>query len=473
MSEVRISPADGDSTARLQEALDQARNAPVKVVIEKGRYVCGGLRLWSDTHLHFCDGAEMAFIPDYAAYAGTSVDVVAENSDRAMIKAQDAERIIIDGKGRLVCDSAAFAVGMDPGMDVRTPAKFRPRVLVVERCKKVELREIAVVSSPMWTLHFVDCEDVEIAGVGVENDLNMPNTDGLVIDGCRNVSVTDCTIRTADDGIVLKTSSRADGGATGVCRNVRVADCRIESHSCALKIGTESFSDFEDIVFEDCRIVASNRGLGIFSRDGGAVTNVRFSRIEIECHETSRGFWGSGEGICVNVLDRRPHRRPAGTITNIIFENITGSMQGAINLIAEHKGGIANVVLRTLTLAQNQGPLGTALAYDLRPTPADLEPSRQGIGRQNSWRLDPDGRIIGSVDYPGGMPGVFAKNVTGLQLTDVSICRPDPLPSGFNPELIVKVDEPGNWFSPVQDGNNACKAGKDREIPIHKCLKTY
>ncbi len=86
---------------------------------------------------------------------------------------------------------------------------------------------------------------------------------------------------------------------------------------------------------------------------------------------------------------------------------------------------------------QNAGPLGTALSYDLRPTPADLEPGAEGVGRQNSWRLGPDGRIIGCIDYPGGMPGLYARNVAGLDLKEVAISRPSPLPEAFNPEAVV------------------------------------
>lgn len=436
--DIRIVAQSGDATARLQAAIDQARNGPVRLVLEPGRHESGGLRLLSDVELHIAEGAELQFIADYAAYEKTRVDVIAENSDRGMIVASDAARIAITGKGRIICDSAAFVIGEDPGMDIFTPADHRPRVLVIERCTDVTLRDVLVSDSPMWTLHFVDTDRVVIDGVRVENNKRMPNTDGLVIDGCRDVAVSNCQIRTADDGIVIKTSPRSDGAPSAACRNVAVRHCRIESRSCALKIGTESFADFDSIAFEDCEIVNSNRGLGIFSRDGGAVSNVRFARIALDCHETPSGFWGSGEGICLNTVSRRPHLRLAGAITGVVFEDITGTIEGAINLIAERQGDIAGVVMRNVALDQVPGPLGTGSSYDLRPTPADLEPSEQGVGRQNSWRLGPDGRVVGCVPYPGGLPGLYARNVPDLALDGVTITRPDPLPEGFNPEPMVR-----------------------------------
>ncbi len=435
---IRVASASGEATACIQAAIDKAGKGPLRVVLEPGIFPCGGLRLRSDVELHISDGAELHFISDYDAYAGTGVDIVAENSDRGMIVAQDCERVAVTGKGRIVCDSAPFVIGEDPGMDIHTPADRRPRVLVIERCRQVTLRDVSVSDSPMWTLHFVDSDEVTIDGIRVDNNKSMPNTDGLVIDGCRNVTVTNCRIHTADDGIVLKTSIGPDGKPTGACRNVRVTHCEVESQSCALKIGTESHADFEDISFSDCTIIQSNRGLGIFSRDGGAVRRVAFSRITIDCREAPPGFWGSGEGICINVLDRRPHLRPAGSVTDIRIEDVSGHMQGAINLIAERPAGISGVVMRSVVLSQTPGPHGAALAYDLRPTPADLEPTEEGVGRQNSWRLGPDGRIIGCIDYPGGMPGLYAHNTSDLVLEDVTITRPDTLPEGFNTEIVVR-----------------------------------
>lgn len=40
---------------------------------------------------------------------------------------------------------------------------------------------------------------------------------------------------------------------------------------------------------------------------------------------------------------------------------------------------------------------------------------------------------MGLIDYPGGMPGVFARGVEGLTVDDLVIDRPLPLPDGWNP----------------------------------------
>ncbi|MCU0906273.1 MAG: glycoside hydrolase family 28 protein [Rhodobacteraceae bacterium] len=428
----RLAPSP-DATAAIQDAIDRA---PVRVVLEPGRHVSAGIRLRSDVELHLEAGAELWFRPDYDAYADTRVLVTAEDSDRAMITARGAERVALTGRGRITGNGVAgFAVGEDAAMGVRIPAALRPRLLVLDGCRDVTVGDLTITDSAMWTLHFIDCEGVRLSGLHIDNDRRMPNTDGIVIDACRDVTIEGCTIRTADDAVVLKTSARDDGGRPGACARVRVAHCLLESRSCALKIGTESHGPFHDIVFEDCRIENSNRALGIFSRDGGTIERVRFSRIRVDCHETPDGFWGSGEALTITMLDRRPER-PAGVVRDIVVEDITGVMQGAIALVSERPGGIAGVRLARLTLRQEPGPLGTGQRYDIRPTPADLDPSVEAAGRRNAWRLGADGRVIGLIDYPGGMPGLFASGVAGLDLSGLRFDRPALLPVGWNPALV-------------------------------------
>ena len=329
-------------------------------------------------------------------------------------------------------------------MGTLTASRYRPRILVLDDCRDIRIEGLRIHDSPMWTMHFAGCENIEVKGVEVDNDRRMPNTDGIVIDGCRNVQIFDSTFRTADDGIVLKTTRREDGSLTGPCENVTVRNCIVESRSCALKLGTESFSPFRNISFEDVRIEKSNRGLGIFSRDGGLVEGIRFVRISVDCHETPAGFWGSGEAITINVLDRRPEEFPAGTVSNILIEDISGSMEGAINMVAEQQGGISNVVLRRISLEQHAGPLKTGLCYDIRPTIEDrfdrFPIGDKSAGRVNAWRFGPDGKIIGLIDYPSGIPGVFAKGVSDLVTEDIQITRPNPLPENWNSEIVVVED---------------------------------
>lgn len=437
--EITIKSDGRNATAEIQRSIDAISAAGGgRVSLLAGRHVCGGLRLASGVELHLTEDAVLAPISDYDAYADTTVSVIAEDSDRGMIISKGARDIAITGPGRIEAGGENFIIGDDEAMGTYIPAAKRPRVMVLEACRNIRLENLSVSGSPMWTLHMVDCEDLVFRNIRVENDRRLPNTDGIVLDACRRALIEDCSISTADDGICLKTSAGPDGTAVGACADITVRRCTVSSMSCALKLGTESFGDFTNVVFEDCNIVQSNRGIGLFSRDGGAMRNIRFSRIVAECHETPGGFWGSGEAVTVTVVDRRPERQ-AGAVENLVVEDLSGSMEGAMNLVATSKAGIHNVRLARITLSQQPGKLGTGLQYDLRPTNADIAPSPDAAGRANAWTRNADGRIVGLEDYAGGMPAVYLSGVQGFSARDVAIRRTMPLPEGWNPEEIVAM----------------------------------
>jgi polygalacturonase len=432
MTDMIIQPGLHEKTAILQAAIDAVSDAGGgRVVLAAGQHLTGGLRLKSNVELHLSLGAVLRALPDYDAYSGNVVGVVAEESDRAILYASRADNITISGPGQILAPGQAYIIGDDPGVGTFTPAKYRPRVLVLEDCTEVRLEGFAIVDSPMWTLHLVACNAVTIRHVQVRNNERLPNTDGMVIDSCVDVLVDTVDISTADDGVCLKTTRRQNH-EIGTCRDITVRHCAVSSQSCALKLGTESFGDFINILFEDCKISNSNRALGIFSRDGGRVENVVFRRITVDCHETPDGFWGSGEAITVTVADRRAER-PAGSVSSILFEDITGRMQGAINLVSHADiARISDVVLRRVCVEQMPGALGTGQNCDMRPTSADLAPAKGMQGRANAWVRDLTGKILGLEPYPGGMPGIFAPDIDGLVLDAIEIRRPLPLPQGWN-----------------------------------------
>ncbi|UWM78295.1 glycoside hydrolase family 28 protein (plasmid) [Rhizobium sp. WSM4643] len=449
VSRVAIEPAEGDDTVRLQAAIDGlSASGGGRVELKAGIHVCRGLQLRSGVDLHLAAGAILRPVSDYEAYAHTSVSVIAEKSDRGMIVAKDARRISLTGAGRIEAGCDSFIVGDDETVGTFIPAEFRPRVVVFEGCDEVEISSVHICRSPMWTLHFVNCTDVTVRDVTIDNDRRLPNTDGIVLDACRGAVIEDCRISTADDGICLKTSIGPDRVAIGRCENILVRRCSVRSLSCALKIGTETHGDVTNVVFEDCNVSSSNRALGIFSRDGGRISNVRFSRIAVECRETPDGFWGSGEALTVNVVDRVAERT-AGAIENLIVEDITGRMEGAITIISTSSAGIRNASLARIAIDQQPGQLGTARSYDLRPTNADLSPKADGGGRANAWTRGSDGRVIGLEHYPGGMPAVYVADVAGIVMNEVRITRPTPLPQGWNKNNAVfetaAPDGSGAW----------------------------
>lgn len=428
------------ATVRIQTAIDEvASTGGGSVVLARGHYLAGGLRLASGVDLVLQEGAVLTALNDYAAFAGNTVSVIAEESDRAFILASGIHDAGIVGPGRIDGGSDAWSSGWDDAVGTLVPARYRPRVVVVEDSSNVQLTGFEIAMSPMWTIHLIASSYLTVEHVRIENDQRLPNNDGIVVDGCEHVLVRECTIRTADDGICLKTSRRHNGHPVPPCRDVRVERCLVSTRSCAFKVGTETHSDISDVSFVDCRAEDANRGLGVFSRDGGTLERISFVRSHVSCHETPVGFWGSGEGITLSALDRRSERR-AGAISEVRIDGLNGRAEGANVLYAGRRGLVRDVSLNNIRLTQEVGQLGTAILLDLRPTAADLNVPADAEGRANSWVRLADGSIAGMTPYPGGMPGLYAHAVEGLAMTDVEIARPPSLPSGWNEQAIVIDD---------------------------------
>jgi polygalacturonase len=180
---------------------------------------------------------------------------------------------------------------------------------------------------------------VNIRGIRILNPLIGPNTDGIDIDASSNVSISDCTIYTADDAICLK--NEVEGYTDRVCRNVTITNCMLTTVCNAFKIGTGTRGSFENIVFGNSVIAAGQPseplaqsaletidpehygnalgplgGIAIETVDGGAVRGVAVSNIVMH---------GVRAPIFVRRANRASLRDPSavpGTLRDVSINNV-------------------------------------------------------------------------------------------------------------------------------------------------------
>ncbi len=113
-------------------------------------------------------------------------------------------------------------------------------------CRNVRVSNVRLTNSAGWTLHLLNCDDVQIAGISIKNPVYGPNTDGIDITGCQNVQVSGCTIETGDDAICLK-SENPLGPEPRLVKHVSVTNCTLTTCCNGFKLGTSSEGGFEDI----------------------------------------------------------------------------------------------------------------------------------------------------------------------------------------------------------------------------------
>ena len=350
--------ADGKTlcTVALQKTIDRCAAAGGGTVyMPAGTYLSGTLFLKSHVTLHLDAGATLLGSPDLKDYPRhrPAVRSYTDNYfDQCLISGENLQYVAICGRGTINGNGAAYH-------RPKKEYKDRPFVIRLVKCQDVLVEGITLRDSPMWMEHYLACDRVRIRGIRVFNHVTY-NCDGVDIDGCHDVAISDCFFDTDDDAVCLKsTFDRA-------CDNVTVSNCVISSHANAFKLGTESNGGFNNITLTNCAICSPRytkivnaiqrgySGISLETVDGACLENIAISNVAIR---------GVDVPIFLRLGDRaRPFMadgpRPAvGTLRNVSISNIVATGMGRTGCSISGLPGhpVENVSLKDLQLEFDGG----------------------------------------------------------------------------------------------------------------------
>lgn len=294
-------------TAKIQEAIDHvAAHGGGTVRISSGVHLIGTIFLRSHVTLHLENGCVLkgsSNIADYPEVAGGFTDAVGQKRNRCLVYAEDTVGTAITGQGTIDGSGGDYGFEEDG----------RPFMVRFIDCRDVQVTGITLQNSPGWVSHYLGCENVRIHGVTIRSRVNS-NNDGIDIDSCRRVRVSDCDIDTGDDAVCIK-ATRATPS-----EDIVVTGCRISSDWGALKLGTESAGDFRNIIFSNIVIRDTNGGgLKLISMDGCRMENVLVENIIMD-NVSGPIFIRLGARLR-RYFDDQPER-PAGCVKGITIRNI-------------------------------------------------------------------------------------------------------------------------------------------------------
>ena len=346
-----------DNTAAIQKAIDACVPGGA-VVLTDGTYMSGHIKLKSDMTLWIAETATLKAIRDNNAFPRLRPAVGANPTiARCFVYAEGANNLVITGGGKIDDNGG---IPMWDGRKVREGE--RPTPVWLRSGKNIAVRNIDIVHSVMWTLVPEDCEHVIIDGVNIDcrfedNGAPTENADGIDIDDCHDVVVTNCALYTEDDIICAKSHS-----SKGVV-NLTVKNITGNStNDNFIKFGTATYGCFRNILVEDGSAAGSKfrstgglTGISLAIVDGGEVDNVVFDKIQLT---------GFGTPIfLMNAAGRRGHcpggaHKRAGdgsgpvkniTIKNLVARNTTDKL-GASIMGIDWNGtySISNVTLQNV-----------------------------------------------------------------------------------------------------------------------------
>lgn len=355
-----------NNTQIIQKAIDECHAAGGGTVwVEQGSYLTATLILKSNVTIHIEAGAAIKASTRTDDYQISKGIFSVETNVPVLFYGEGLENITFSGRG-LIDGQAQHTWeplrevdkfiewetenARQAGVEMFRAYAKDPKVSLIylNNCKNVTIRDLRLERSPNWTVHLANCENVLATDLYIFSSLDMGvNADGLDIDGCRHVRVANCNIITGDDAICLK--STVKNGLYHDCRDVTVTNCNLVSTSTALKIGTESHGNFSNIVFSNSTISNTNRGIGIFVRDGATVDGVIFSNLTIACNRKHFNWWGDGDPIRIVLLKRRPESR-LGMIQNILINHVVARGQGTSLIAGFNDKPIKNIKLAHVSL---------------------------------------------------------------------------------------------------------------------------
>ena len=288
-------------TRAVQAAIDDCtRNGGGRVTLEGGRFLCGTIQLKSGVELHLEHDAVLLGSANGLDFPEIKsdfwrVEYAPRFNHRCFLYAENCEGVAVTGRGAIDCQGEAYIEALPPeqarlglwpyrrkrfqegfddegsrGLSERQKSlcSLSPaRVALFMGCRDVLIEDVCMRNQPAgWSYWISDCEDVHFHRARIHAPLNYPNNDGIHINCSRDVTVSDCSIRCGDDGIVVRAYS-APLKETKLCERVTVSNCNIVSHSSGIRVGWYNDGVIQNCAFSNLTITDSSTGISVYLPD--------------------------------------------------------------------------------------------------------------------------------------------------------------------------------------------------------------
>ena len=427
---VRQFGARGDGAATDSPAINRAIDAAAAagggtVYLSAGVYLSYSIRLKSKVGLYLDHGAVILAGPtplDGTATGGYDAaepqgewepyqDYGHNHWHNSLLWGEGLDNVSITGPGMI------WGKGLSRGWDkeLTKPDDTKPGVgnksIALKDCRNVLLRDFKILEGGWFGILATGVDNLTI-----DNLLIDTNRDGMDIDCCRNVRVSNCTVNSPYDDAICPKSSFALGYARPT-ENLTITNCYVTGDfvigsvldgtwkraakdrqipTGRIKLGTESNGGFLNVTISNC-VFESCQGFALESEDGAIVEDITLTGI------TMRDIRSAPLFLRLGTRMRGPRDAKPGVMRRVIISNITSSgasqLPSIINGVPGHP--IEDIKISDVFLEQTGG--GSAEM-------AALEPEE----REAAY---PDPHMFGTLPATG----FFARHVRNLEMTNVEI----------------------------------------------------
>jgi polygalacturonase len=259
------------NTAAIQTAIDVCSAVGGGTIqFPAGRYVTGTIQLKDNITLRLDKNAVLLGSTNAADFRNLDPFMAGDGVPLgyALIVAAGAKHAGIEGGGTIDGQGRELRAA-------QTRFTVRPFLMRWLHCTNVTVKDVHLANPGAWTLNFFQSYDATVERVTIRTrNTGLANNDGIDLDSCEKVSILDCDIESGDDALCLKTTSPLP------CRNITASGCKLSTKCNAIKLGTESLGDFENISVTNCQIRNTGMaGIALYCVDGGQMHDVTITGI--------------------------------------------------------------------------------------------------------------------------------------------------------------------------------------------------
>jgi len=355
--------ARGDGAAKDTLAIQQAIDACAKdgggsVRLGAGTYVSAPIVLKNNITLHLEKNATLLGSPDHADYP-TKTEFRAPGL-QSLVSATNASNVAITGEGTIDGNGETWwemaRAIKDAG--VLGNEHPRPRLVVFDHCKHVQIEGVTIQNSPMWQVVLYYSDDVLLRNVRVLAPQHAPNTDAVDPFSSTHVVIDHLYADVGDDNIAIKSGAINSAGPDAPSEDITITDC-IFLHGHGLSIGSEIAGGARNIHAERIRFEGTDNGIRVkANRDrGNDVSHLLFRDIDMKNVKNAiiiSEYYPKvlpPEGETAKAITRlTPH------FHDIVIENVTATDSASLGaIVGLPESPVTGVVLRNVNLSGKQG----------------------------------------------------------------------------------------------------------------------
>ncbi|MDR7370247.1 glycoside hydrolase family 28 protein [Flavobacterium aquidurense] len=337
---VREYGAKGDGITLDSNAINNTITTAVKagggtVYFPAGTYLSYSIRLESHIALYLDQGAvilgatpsgELGYDMPESAINDTFQDFGHSHWHNSLIWGENLQDISILGPGLI------HGKGLSRGGPYKAPVGNK--AIALKSCRNVTLKDFTILYGGHFGILATGVDNLTVDNLKIDT-----NRDGIDIDCCKNVRISNCSVNSPwDDGICLKSSFAL--GYARPTENVTITNCSVsgfdrgtfyngtyqrneghlvpdkEGPTGRIKFGTESNGGFKNITISNC-VFEFCRGLALETVDGGLLEDVTITNI------TMRDIINSPIFLRLGGRMRAPDGTAVGALRRINISNIT------------------------------------------------------------------------------------------------------------------------------------------------------